>query len=201
MHTTRKRSTKPSKRTVLDEGRDVVIPAATKRDAQSEFELRHAGARSPYSCHRKTTADVNGTSSQATPSEAWWRTRSIVARRSSGRRCGLERWPRQRVEHRIGCEILEQDGCARDARYVLRRVTLQPAQGGQRFAPGRATTPVRDMVFKSPVACAVCILSRGLGQSRYPVAVVSWSHRILSKNTNELNDRRAGPFRIRGIQA
>ena len=39
----------------------------------------------------KDTADVNGTSSQATPSEAWWRTRSIVTRRSSGRRCGLER--------------------------------------------------------------------------------------------------------------
>ena len=32
----------------------VVIPAATKRDAQSEFEHRHAGARSPYSCNRKT---------------------------------------------------------------------------------------------------------------------------------------------------
>ena len=28
--------------------------AATKRGAQSEFEHRHAGARSPYSCHRKT---------------------------------------------------------------------------------------------------------------------------------------------------
>ena len=28
--------------------------AATKRDAQSEFEHRHAGARPPYSCHRKT---------------------------------------------------------------------------------------------------------------------------------------------------
>ena len=28
--------------------------AATKRDAQSEFEYRHAGARSPYSCNRKT---------------------------------------------------------------------------------------------------------------------------------------------------
>ena len=27
--------------------------AATKRDAQSEFEHRHAGARSPYSCNRK----------------------------------------------------------------------------------------------------------------------------------------------------
>ena len=42
---------------------------------------------------------------------------------------------RQRVEHRIGCEILNgvlavgQDGRARDARYVLRRVTLQPASG------------------------------------------------------------------------
>ncbi len=28
--------------------------AATKRDAQSEFEHRHAGARPPYSCNRKT---------------------------------------------------------------------------------------------------------------------------------------------------
>ena len=56
----------------------------------------------------KDTADVNGTSSQATPSEAWWRTRSIVTRRSSGRRCGLERWRGQRVEHRIGCEILNK---------------------------------------------------------------------------------------------
>ena len=28
--------------------------AATKRHAQSEFEHRHAGARSPYSCNRKT---------------------------------------------------------------------------------------------------------------------------------------------------
>ena len=30
--------------------------AATKRDAQAEFEHRHAGARSPYSCNRKTRA-------------------------------------------------------------------------------------------------------------------------------------------------
>ena len=29
----------------------------------------------------------------------------------------------------------------RDGSRELRRVTLQPAQGGQRFAPGRATTP------------------------------------------------------------
>ena len=82
--------------------------AATKRDAQSEFEHRHAGARSPYSCNRKDTADVNGTSSQATPSEAWWRTRSIVTRRSSGRRWRARTLARQRVEHRIGCEILNK---------------------------------------------------------------------------------------------
>ena len=45
---------------------------------------------------------------------------------------------------RIWVRDTQQDGCARDARYVLRRVTLQPAQGGQRFAPGRATTPGGD---------------------------------------------------------
>ena len=49
---------------------------------------------------------------------------------------------RQRVEHPNWVRDTQQDGCARDARYVLRRVTLQPAQGGQRFAPGRATTPL-----------------------------------------------------------
>ena len=32
--------------------------------------------------------------------------------------------------------------CSGDARYVLRRVTLPPAQGGQQFAPSRATTPL-----------------------------------------------------------
>ena len=36
----------------------------------------------------------------------------------------------------------QQDDRARDARYVLRRVTLPPAQGGQQFAPSRATTPL-----------------------------------------------------------
>ena len=82
-----------------------------------------------------------GTSSQATPSEAWWRTRSIVTRRSSGPEMRARTLARQRVEHRIGCEILNKMAAHRDARYVLRRVTLQPAQGGQRFAPGRATTP------------------------------------------------------------
>ena len=50
----------------------------------------------------KDTADVNGTSSQAAPSEAWWKTRSIVTRRSSGLRCGLERWRGNELNTELG---------------------------------------------------------------------------------------------------
>ena len=50
----------------------------------------------------KDTADVNGTSSQATPSEAWWRTRSIVTKRSWGPRCGLERWRGNELNTELG---------------------------------------------------------------------------------------------------
>ena len=56
-----------------------------------------------------------------------WRTRSGDHRARDADTKGND-------EHRIGCEI------SRCSRYVLRRV-LRPAQGGQRFAPGRATTP------------------------------------------------------------
>ena len=50
----------------------------------------------------KDTADVNGTSSQAAPSEAWWRTRSIVTKRSSGPRCGHERWRGNELNTELG---------------------------------------------------------------------------------------------------
>ena len=39
--------------------------------------------------------------------------------------------------------VYRYKGLRSGCRYVLRRVTLQPAQGGQRFAPGRATTPTK----------------------------------------------------------
>ena len=34
--------------------------------------------------------------------QAWWRTRSIVTRRSSGRRCGLERWRGNEAPNWVG---------------------------------------------------------------------------------------------------
>ena len=55
VHTTRKRSTKPSKRTVLERRTRVSDSAATKRRRSvTNSNTRHAGARSPYSCNRKT---------------------------------------------------------------------------------------------------------------------------------------------------
>ena len=104
--------------------------AATKRDAQSEFEHRHAGARSPYSVQSKDTADVNGTSSQATPSEAWWRTRSIVTRRSSGRRCGLERWR--------GNELNTELGARYSTRWLRSGCPIRTAPGDSATGTGRS---------------------------------------------------------------
>ena len=104
--------------------------AATKRDAQSEFEHRHAGARSPYFVPSKDTADVNGTSSQATPSEAWWRTRSIVTRRSSGRRCGLERWR--------GNELNTELGARYSTRWLRSGCPIRTAPGDSATGTGRS---------------------------------------------------------------
>ena len=43
--------------------------------------------------------------------------------------------------HRIGCEILNKMAALGMPDTYCAGWTLQPAQGGQRFAPGRATTP------------------------------------------------------------
>ena len=85
-----------------------MIPPQRNATLSQIFEHGHAGARSPYSMQSKDTADVNGTSSQAAPSEAWWKTRSIVTRRSSGLRCGLERWRGNELNTELGSEILNK---------------------------------------------------------------------------------------------
>ena len=79
----------------------VVIP---RNETRRSVEIRPPPCRSAIAIfvQSKDTADVNGTSSQATPSEAWWRTRSIVTRRSSGRRCGLERWRGNELNTELG---------------------------------------------------------------------------------------------------
>ena len=78
----------------------------------------------------KDTADVNGTSSQATPSEAWWRTRSIVTRRSSGRRCGLERWR--------GNELNTELGARYSTRWLRSGCPIRTAPGDSATGTGRS---------------------------------------------------------------
>ena len=75
--------------------------AATKRDAQSEFELPPCRSAIAIFVQSKDTADVNGTSSQATPSEAWWRTAVYRYKAIIGPEMRARTLARQRVEHRI----------------------------------------------------------------------------------------------------
>ena len=134
MHTTRKRSTKANRRSaaVLMTKDARGDSAATKRDAQSEFE--RAAMQPERDRHiraiESNTADVNGTSSQATPSEAWWRTRSIVTRRSSGRRCGLERWR--------GNELNTELGARYSTRWLRSGCPIRTAPGDSATGTGRS---------------------------------------------------------------
>ena len=73
---------------------------------------------------------MNGTSSQATPSEAWWRTRSIVTRRSSGRRCGLERWR--------GNELNTELGARYSTRWLRSGCPIRTAPGDSATGTGRS---------------------------------------------------------------
>ena len=104
--------------------------AATKRDAQSGIRTRPCRSEIAIFVQSKDTADVNGTSSQATPSEAWWRTRSIVTRRSSGRRCGLERWR--------GNELNTELGARYSTRWLRSGCPIRTAPGDSATGTGRS---------------------------------------------------------------
>ena len=107
----------------------VVIPP--QRNATS-VRIRTPPCRSAIAIfvQSKDTADVNGTSSQATPSEAWWRTRSIVTRRSSGRRCGLERWR--------GNELNTELGARYSTRWLRSGCPIRTAPGDSATGTGRS---------------------------------------------------------------
>ena len=51
---------------------------------------------------------MNGTSSQATPSEAWWENAVYRYKAIIGPEMRARTLARQRVEHRIGCKILNK---------------------------------------------------------------------------------------------
>ena len=76
------------------------------------------------------TLNQHSTSSQATPSEAWWRTRSIVTRRSSGRRCGLERWR--------GNELNTELGARYSTRWLRSGCAIRTAPGDSATGTGRS---------------------------------------------------------------
>ena len=86
--------------------------AATKRDAQSEFE--HPTSSQERDRHirpRKTTAgrEWYKLSGCSKAKHGGANDGLSLAKRSSGPKCGLERWRGTDVEHRIGCEILNND--------------------------------------------------------------------------------------------
>ena len=60
----------------------------------------------------------------------WWRTRSIVTRRSSGRRCGLERWR--------GNELNTELGARYSTRWLRSGCPIRTAPGDSATGTGRS---------------------------------------------------------------
>ena len=72
-------------------------------------------------------------------------------------------------------------------------MTLQPAQGGQRFAPGRATTPV--MVEISELVVGMAKSNPRWGYTRIRGALSNLGHTRPVQKHKRTQDWRAGPFR------
>ena len=118
----------------------VVIPpqrnATLNQNSNTAMQERDRHIRAIERHGRREWYKLSGCTKRSMVENAVYRYKAII-----GPEMRTRTLARQRVEHRIGWRDTQQDDRARDARYVLRRVTLRPAQGGQRFAPGRATTP------------------------------------------------------------
>ena len=143
----------------------VVIPpqrnATLNQNSNTAMQERDRHIRAIERHGRREWYKLSGCTKRSMVENAVYRYKAII-----GPEMRTRTLARQRVEHRIGLRDTQQDDRARDARYVLRRVTLRPAQGGQRFAPGRATTPV---ICTHPFAKAALTLhlARSEGRERY----------------------------------
>ena len=119
----------------------VVIPpqrnATLSQNSNTAMQERDRHIRAIEKHGRREWYKLSGYTKRSMVENAVYRYKAIIGPEMRARTLA-----RQRVEPPNWVRDTQQDGCARDARYVLRRVTLQPAQGGQRFAPGRATTPL-----------------------------------------------------------
>ncbi len=133
----------------------VVIPpqrnATLSQNSNTAMQERDRHIRAIERHGRREWYKLSGYTKRSMVENAVYRYKAIIGPEMRARTLA-----RQRIEHRIGCEILNKMAALGMPRYVLRRVTLPPAQGGQQFAPSRATTPVdtkkKELVgrFKNP---------------------------------------------------
>ena len=115
----------------------VVIPpqrnATLSQNSNTAMQERDRHIRAIERHGRREWYKLSGYTKRSMVENAVYRYKAIIGPEMRARTLA-----RQRVEHRIGCEILNKMAALGMPDTYLRRVTLQPAQGGQRFAPGRA---------------------------------------------------------------
>ena len=118
----------------------VVIPpqrnATLSQNSNTAMQERDRHIRAIERHGRREWYKLSGYTKRSMVENAVYRYKAIIGPEMRARTLA-----RQRVEHRIGCEILNKMAALGMPDTYCARVTLQPAQGGQRFAPGRATTP------------------------------------------------------------
>ena len=119
----------------------VVIPpqrnATLSQNSNTAMQERDRHIRAIERHGRREWYKLSGYTKRSMVENAVYRYKAIIGPEMRARTLA-----RQRIEHRIGCEILNKMAALGMPDTYCGRVTLQPAQGGQRFAPGRATTPL-----------------------------------------------------------
>ena len=119
----------------------VVIPpqrnATLSQNSNTAMQERDRHIRAIERHGRREWYKLSGYTKRSMVENAVYRYKAIIGPEMRARTLA-----RQRVEHRIGCEILNKMAALGMPDTYCAGWTLQPAQGGQRFAPGRATTPL-----------------------------------------------------------
>ena len=113
----------------------VVIPpqrnATLSQNSNTAMQERDRHIRAIERHGRREWYKLSGFTKRSMVENAVYRYKAIIGSEMRARTLA-----RQRVEHRIGVRDTQQDGRARDARYVLRRVTQLPASGRSAICSG-----------------------------------------------------------------
>ncbi len=156
----------------------VVIPpqrnATLNQNSNTAMQERERHIRAIERHGRREWYKLSGCTKRSMVENAVYRYKAIIGPEKRTRTLA-----RQRVEHRIGCEILNKMTALGMPDTYLRRVTLRPAQGGQRFAPGRATTPLESenptSSMKDRMALAMIEAAEADGRLRAGGSVVEYT--------------------------